>query len=65
MKKILIIHTRYRHFGGEDAAVENEINLLKRYYEVKTIYFTKSINNNFYDIAAFITSRKKRSMNKL
>ena len=65
MKKILIIHTRYRHFGGEDAAVENEINLLKRHYEVKTIYFTNSINNYFYDLAAFITTRNKSSMNKL
>src|SRR6056300_684152 len=65
MKKILIIHTGYRHFGGEDAAVENEINLLKRHYEVKTIYFTNSINNYFYDLAAFITTRNKSSMNKL
>jgi glycosyltransferase involved in cell wall biosynthesis len=65
MKKILIIHTRYRHFGGEDAAVENEINLLKRHYELKTIYFTNSINNYFYDLAAFITTRNKSSMNKL
>ena len=65
MKKILIIHTRYRNFGGEDAAVENEINLLERHYEVKTIYFTNSISNYFYDITAFITTRNKSSINKL
>ena len=65
MKKILIIHTRYRNFGGEDAAVENEINLLERHYEVKTIYFTNSISNYFYDITAFITTRNKSSINKI
>ncbi|MDC3277537.1 glycosyltransferase family 4 protein [Acidimicrobiia bacterium] len=65
MKKILLIHTRYRNFGGEDAAVENEINLLERHYEVKTIYFTNSISNYFYDFTAFITTRNKSSINKL
>ncbi len=43
MKKILIIHNKYREVGGEDIAVENEINLLKKSYEVKVLYF----NNNF------------------
>ena len=30
MKKILLIHNKYRDLGGEDIAVENEINLLKK-----------------------------------
>ena len=65
MKKVLIIHTRYRLFGGEDAAVENEINLIERHYEVKTVYFANSISNYFYDFLAFITNENKSSMKKL
>ena len=28
MKKVLLIHTLYRNFGGEDSAVESEVQLL-------------------------------------
>ena len=38
MKKILIIHNTYRVTGGEDIAVENEIKLLKKSYEVKVAW---------------------------
>ena len=33
MKKILIVHNKYRHLGGEDIAVEREISFLKKRYE--------------------------------
>ena len=33
MKKILFIHTFYQNKGGEDIAVENELNLLKEVFE--------------------------------
>ena len=29
MKKILLVHNKYRETGGEDIAVENELNFLK------------------------------------
>ena len=32
MKKILIVHNTYRLTGGEDIAVQNEIDLLKKSY---------------------------------
>ena len=39
MLKILVIHTKYIHYGGEDVVVEQEIDLLKNKYEVKHIFF--------------------------
>ena len=53
MKKILVIHTNYRFLGGEDTAVINEINFLKKYYEVKVIYFKNDISNIFVDLLSF------------
>ena len=37
--KILIIHTHYHYNGGEDTVVEQEIELLKQYYDVEVLYF--------------------------
>ena len=39
MKKILVIHNKYRQLGGEDIAVNNELLMLKKNYEVKELYF--------------------------
>jgi len=49
MKKILIIHTKYMNTGGEDIAVDNELKLLNKNYEVnfypfKMVYLTLSLN---------------------
>ena len=44
MKKILVVHTNYQTLGGEDVAVENEVELLKENYEVETLYFSNNIN---------------------
>ena len=45
MKKILVLHNRYRILGGEDTAVENEIEFLKRKYKVEIIYFNNNSKN--------------------
>jgi hypothetical protein len=29
MKKILVLHNKYRFLGGEDTAVENEVEFLR------------------------------------
>ena len=47
MKKVLIIHTKYQHIGGEDIAVENEAKFLKKNFHVETLYFSNKINNYF------------------
>ena len=38
MKKILVIHNKYQNIGGEDVAVENEVEVLNKYYEVESLY---------------------------
>ena len=48
MKKILIIHNKYSNIGGEDVAVQNEINFLKKYYDVKVLYFDNVIKPKSY-----------------
>ena len=38
MKKILVVHTKYQELGGEDIAVEKEIQLLEKYFDVETLF---------------------------
>ena len=45
MKKILVIHNKYRLTGGEDIAVSKEIALLKQKFEVKVLFFDNTIKN--------------------
>ena len=62
MRKILIIHNAYRNIGGEDVAVQNEVNFLKKNYEVRELYFDNSINpSNFFSqtISFFLNANRK------
>ena len=63
MKKILIIHNTYRVTGGEDIAVDNEIELLKKSYEVKVIKFDNSIRNYIFQSLWFILNKNLESVN--
>ena len=45
MKKILIIHTRYMNIGGEDIAVDKELQLLNKNYEVRFLSFKNDLSN--------------------
>ena len=47
MKKILILHNKYREIGGEDIAVQNEIKFLQKFYEGDVLYFENSYKNFF------------------
>lgn len=41
--KVLQIHNKYRHYGGEDAVVDNEYRLLKEHgFEVRQLFFDNS-----------------------
>ena len=53
MKKILIIHNKYRTEGGEDIAVSNEIELLKKYFNVRVLIYDNKIKS-ISDILSFI-----------
>ena len=55
MKKILFVHTTYRNIGGEDIAVNNEINFLKKYYKVEVIKFSNS-KISLSDLYSFFTN---------
>ncbi len=61
MKKILVVHNSYQHLGGEDIAVNNEINVLKKYFEVETIFFNNDLNNYFFQFFYFIFANNLKS----
>ena len=65
MKKILVIHTKYRNLGGEDIAVDNEVNNLKNYFDVRTIYFSNETTSIYRDIKSLFTNSNKKSETKL
>tara|TARA_B100000579_G_scaffold342037_1_gene294017 strand:- start:1004 stop:2155 length:1152 start_codon:yes stop_codon:yes gene_type:complete len=65
MKRIIVIHNKYRILGGEDIAVENEIIFLKEHFEVKEIYYENTISNYFHQSVSFLTNNNKRSKRKL
>ena len=61
MTKVLIIHNNYKTIGGEDVAVDNEINLLKEHFEVETLFYNNHIENYLTQFLYFITNNNKRS----
>tara|TARA_Y100000385_G_scaffold45326_1_gene41926 strand:+ start:123 stop:1262 length:1140 start_codon:yes stop_codon:yes gene_type:complete len=61
MKKILLIHNKYRNTGGEDTAVLQEINLLKEKYEVRVLFFDNNIQNYPRQLISFLTNRNSES----
>lgn len=65
MKKILIVHNKYREVGGEDIAVENEINLLQSSHKVETLIFENDIRNYFMQFFYFLINRNFKSEKEL
>ena len=65
MKKILVIHNKYRHIGGEDIAVENEILFLKKNFEVETLYFSNNEASKIENISALLLKKNKKSNQRL
>jgi glycosyltransferase involved in cell wall biosynthesis len=55
MKKILLIHNKYRDIGGEDIAVTEEIEFLKKYYQVEVLYFNNVISSYSNALFSFLT----------
>jgi glycosyltransferase involved in cell wall biosynthesis len=64
MKKVLVINTKYKKYGGEDSNFTEEIKFLKKFYEVEYINFDNSVNLKVYDIISFFTLSNP-STNKL
>jgi len=55
MKKVLVINTKYKNYGGEDSNFDEEIKFLKKFYEVDYINFDNAKNLNIYDLISFFT----------
>ena len=61
-RKILVVHNRYRSIGGEDIAVEKEIQFLKKFNDVKVLKFEHNITNYFLQFIYFLTNNNKKSV---
>ncbi len=61
MKKILVIHNKYKLVGGEDIAVDNEILFLKRFYEVETLFFENKTSNLLLQFFDFLINKNLES----
>ena len=53
MKKILVINTKYREFGGEDSNIEEEVKFLSNFYNVQYLEYDNSEKINIYDFLYF------------
>ena len=65
MKKLLIIHNKYRQEGGEDLSVRNEIELLKSKYLVETIFFDNHIESRIKQTVYFLLNKNYDSAKKV
>jgi glycosyltransferase involved in cell wall biosynthesis len=61
MKKILVIHNKYRFTGGEDIAVSKEIALLKQKFDVKVLFFDNTIKNYLKQMFWFLLNSNTES----
>ena len=61
MKKILVVHNKYRYIGGEDIAVDNEIALLRKHFDVSELYFDNDIKNVFTQFFYFLFNSNFKS----
>ena len=53
MKKILVVNTKYREFGGEDSNIEEEVKFLSNFYNVQYLEYDNSEKINIYDFLSF------------
>ena len=65
MKKILVIHNKYKLLGGEDIAVQSEIEILRKNFDVRTLIFDNKNIDLFSDIFSFVFNRNPKSLKKL
>jgi len=61
MKKLLLLNTKYKIFGGEDSNIVDELKVLETKYKVSYLEFDNSKKLNFFDIISFITSTNYQS----
>lgn len=54
MKKVLVINTLYKEFGGEDSNINDEVMALKKNFEVKYLEYDNKNKLNLYDLLSFL-----------
>lgn len=54
MKKVLVINTLYKEFGGEDSNINDEVEALKKNFEVKYLEYDNRNKLNLYDLLSFL-----------
>ncbi len=65
MKKILVLHTQYQIQGGEDIAVENEMNFLRENYDIERLIFSNKVENYFTQTVNFLGNNNTHSVETL
>ena len=65
MKKLLIIHNKYRITGGEDIVVEQETKVLEKHFIVNSLIFSNKVSLSIKKVPLFLSSRSKESRDKL
>ena len=64
MKKVLVVNTKYKKYGGEDSNFAEEIKFLKKFYEVDYLNFDNSRRLSIFDFVSFF-SLSNLSTNKV
>lgn len=65
MKKILIIHNKYKNFGGEDSNILDEINFLKHNFVVGYLEYDNSERLNLSDLFGFLFGSSYKANKRL
>ena len=61
MKKILLVNTKYREFGGEDSNFKEELKFLSAKFEVDHLEYENSGSLSVFDFLAFISNSNYKS----
>jgi len=65
LQKILVINTKYRVFGGEDANIVDELRFLKNHFEVDYLEYNNADKITLSDLIGFIFQNNPSSNSKL
>lgn len=65
LQKILVVNTKYRVFGGEDANIVDELRFLKNYFEVDYLEYNNADKIGFSDLIGFFAQSNPISNSRL
>ncbi len=65
MKKIIVLNTKYKNFGGEDSNIIDEVNLLTKYFDVEYLEFDNAKNMDLSTGIGFFTNSNSSSNKSL